>query len=502
MLKRVLFVFMATVITSASLSCREVRMSKEVLKDKIKGAWAGQTFGVTYGGPTEFKFNGRMISDTVSIPWSSQQCKWWFEHDSGLYDDIYMDLTFVDMIERYGVDVPQDTVAKAFANADFKLWHANQAARYNILHGISAPESGYWKNNPHSDDIDFQIESDFAGIMCPGMPRSAAEICDKFGHIMSYGDGWYGGVFTAAMYSLAFVSDDVDYIVNEALRMIPKKSTFHKCIDDVISWCGENEDWRETWQLLMDKWSADIGCPKSVDRPVSIEAKLNSAYVVIGLLYGKKDFEKTMDVATRCGNDSDCNPSTAAGILGVIYGYDNIPDKWISAVREIEEIPFDHTDISLKSAYELSYRHALEMMSRNGGKIKASGITIKRQVPNPVRYESGFEGLVLANRDNVKYMDFSKPFQYVFEGSGFVLDGKLKALDNCPADYVAQLAVYLDGEDKGTQFLPADFIKRKKEYYWDYDLPEGSHTIKLVWLNPIESANLILDNVIVYKNKE
>ncbi len=31
-----------------------ITLSKEVLKDKIKGAWATQTIGVTYGGPTEF----------------------------------------------------------------------------------------------------------------------------------------------------------------------------------------------------------------------------------------------------------------------------------------------------------------------------------------------------------------------------------------------------------------------------------------------------------------
>lgn len=37
-----------------------------------------------------------------------------------------------------------------------------QAARYNILHGsIMPPASGHWKNNPHADEADFQIEADF-----------------------------------------------------------------------------------------------------------------------------------------------------------------------------------------------------------------------------------------------------------------------------------------------------------------------------------------------------
>ena len=31
-----------------------------------------------------------------------------------------------------------DSFAIAFATADYNLWHANQAARYNILHGVKA----------------------------------------------------------------------------------------------------------------------------------------------------------------------------------------------------------------------------------------------------------------------------------------------------------------------------------------------------------------------------
>ena len=34
---------------------KQITMSKEQLMDKIKGAWAGQVLGCTYGGPTEFQ---------------------------------------------------------------------------------------------------------------------------------------------------------------------------------------------------------------------------------------------------------------------------------------------------------------------------------------------------------------------------------------------------------------------------------------------------------------
>ena len=143
----------------------KITMTKESLKDKIKGGWAGQVIGCSYSGPTEFKYKGAMIQDYTPILWYDDYLKETFTSDPGLYDDVYMDLTFVAVMNRAGVNAPADSFALAFANSSYKLWHANQNARYNILNGIMPPASGFWTNNPHADDIDFQIESDFAGMI-------------------------------------------------------------------------------------------------------------------------------------------------------------------------------------------------------------------------------------------------------------------------------------------------------------------------------------------------
>ena len=42
---------------------KTIALSKQQLKNKIKGGWAGQTIGVTFGGPYEFQFNGTFIGD-------------------------------------------------------------------------------------------------------------------------------------------------------------------------------------------------------------------------------------------------------------------------------------------------------------------------------------------------------------------------------------------------------------------------------------------------------
>ena len=477
----------------------EVTLSKDVLLDKIKGGWAGQTIGCTYGGPTEFRFNGTMIQDYVPIDWPDGYIKWYMtESFPGLYDDVYMDLTFVEVFDRLGLDAPADSFAMAFATAEYQLWHANQAARYNILQGIMPPESGHWLNNPHADDIDYQIEADFAGLMSPGMPNAASEISDKIGHIMNYGDGWYGGVYVGAMYSLAFVSDDVEFIVTEALKTIPSQSTFYQCMADVIKWHKQYpDDWKQTWLECEKKWSSDIGCPDGVFVPFNIDAVINSAYIIIGLLYGEGDFFKTMDISTRCGQDSDCNPASSAGILGTMLGYSNIPEKWMKNLREVEDIDFAYTTMSLNDTYRMGFDQALQMVQRNNGKVDGNNVTIKYQQPVAVRYEKAFEGHYPVKREtlNKKIEDIG---EYSFNGIGVVFSGGVRSRNN---DYVAKVEAYIDGNLVETINLPAAYSKRRHDIFWKYQLPKGNHKVSFKWLNPDKDVSINFSNVLVYDDK-
>lgn len=474
-----------------------VTMSKEVLLDKIKGGWAGQTIGCSYGGPTEFDFKGGMITNYTPIPWPDGYIKWWYETSPGLYDDVYMDLTFVEVFDRLGLDAPEDSIAMAFATAEYRLWHANQAARYNILNGIMPPESGHWLNNPHADDLDYQIEADFAGLMSPGMPNSASEISDKVGHIMCYGDGWYGGVYVGAMYALAFVSDDMEFVVTEALKTIPKESKFYQCINDVIGWHKQYpDDWQQTWFEATRKWNEDVGCPSGVFGSFNIDAVINSAYIVIGLLYGEKDFFKTMDIATRCGQDSDCNPASAAGVLGTMIGYSNIPEYWMKNLREVEDMDFAFTHTSLNKVYNTGFRHALEMIQRNGGTVSGDEVTIKCQNPVPVRLEQSFEGHypVEAREMNIP---MTKMDTIEFEGTGAVFRGKLQCDDQ---NYVAEVDFYLDGQFIEQAKLPVAFHDRRQEICYKYQLPKGNHKATLKWKNPRPDATFDFTYLLVYSD--
>jgi hypothetical protein len=483
-----------------SFAQQTITISNDVLKDKIKGGWAGQTIGVTFGGPYEFRYNGTFIQDYQPLHWSDTYVKDNMTNNPGLYDDLYMDLTFVDVFEKYGLNAPVDSFASAFANAEYMLWHANQAARYNILNGIKAPQSGYWMNNPHADDIDYQIESDYAGLMSPAMPNTASEISDKIGHIMNYGDGWYGGVFIGAMYSLAFTSSDIPNIVKTALKTIPQQSSFYKCISDVIHWHDQYpNDWHRTWYELQNKWSDDVACGEGVFAPFDIDAKINSAYVVTGLLYGNSDFTKTLEIATRCGQDADCNPSSVGGVLGTILGYNKIPDLWKKGLKDAEDINFKYTFISLNKVYDIGYKHALQNILAHGGKQQGDNIIIAVQQPTPVRLEQSFPGMYPADKINLNTDIIETTFN--FTGTGFIVSGAAQKKSNDKPDYVIEAELSIDGKKMDTVRLPTNFTTRRYELFWHYGLPNGKHIVTMKVLNPNDDYPLHAYYYIIYTNK-
>lgn len=481
-----------------------IEITKVDLQDKIKGGWAGQVIGCTYGGPTEFQWNGTMIGDHVPIPWDDSRMLWYYENSPGLYDDIYMDLTFVDVFEKYGFNASDSLHALAFANAGYYLWHANQAARYNILNGIMPPASGHWKNNPHSDDIDFQIEADFAGLMAPGMVNAANEIAWDIGHIMNYGDGVYGGNFVATMYALAFIYNDIEFIVEEALKTIPSQSKYYQCIADVLSWYREDpDDWKKAWFEAQKKWTYDVGCPDGVFRPFNIDATINGAYIAIGLLYGKGDYGATIDISTRCGYDSDCNPANAAGILGTMIGYSNIPDYWKQGIDKVEDMNFRYTEMSLNKVYETGLRHAVEMIGRNGGTEDGDKMVIRYQEPQTVPLEISFEGLFPTERKNLKgpLTQKNPEISFEMEGCGFVVTGQAAKGDQLP-DIDLEVEVFADGQLLETVKMPTHRRIRRLEVAWNYDLTEGSHTITLKAKNIPEGYRIQTNDVLLYSTVE
>jgi hypothetical protein len=394
-MKKLLFVPVIFIILSGcNTNSKEFRNIKpDILKDKIAGGWAGKMIGVTYGAPTEFHAKGEIFPD--SINWKPSDIK-----GSLRQDDIYVQLTFLMSMDKYGPEAPSKKYQEMFARAGYPLWHANMQARKNWYDSIFAPNSGMPEYNIHADDIDFQIEADYIGFMSPGMPNTAMGIADKIGRIMNYGDGVYGGIFVAALYAEAFFQSDIPKIIDKALLSIPAESDYAKTIRDVIKLHDQYPtDWQSAWKELEGKWGDVDIC--GAGSPFNIDAKLNGAYIVMGLLYGEGDPMKTLEISTRCGQDSDCNPSNAMAVLGVIEGMSGLPAEMQDGVKATGDALFINTDYSFNTAVESTYKYALELIKRDGGEVKDKMIRVKAQDPVAPEFVVAFPNVVFDKKISV-----------------------------------------------------------------------------------------------------
>jgi len=372
---------------------RTRRISVEEYVDKMKAGWIGQMAGVGWGGPTEFRYKGVVIPEDKMPQWQPNLINQFQQ------DDIYVEMTFVRTLEVHGFGVSIRQAGIDFANSGYQLWHANKAGRDNLRAGIAPPDSGHPKFNSHADDIDYQIEADFSGLIAPGMPNVAIQLGEVFGRLMNYGDGLYGGQFVGGMYAEAFFEDDIIKIVEAGLRCIPKESVYHECISDVLRWHAKYpDDWAKTWQLINEKYQLNgqyrrFSCTGPQDE-FNIDAKINGAYIVMGLLYGQGDPDKTIIISTRCGQDSDCNPSNAAGILFTTLGFKSLPEKYKIALDPSGK--FSHTPYNFPTLVRVCEKLARQAVTHCGGKITVDDqgqehFVIPRQKPNPTPLEQCWE---------------------------------------------------------------------------------------------------------------
>jgi hypothetical protein len=373
------------------------RISVEDYVDKMKAGWIGQMAGVGWGGPTEFHYRGEIIPEDKMPVWKPEMINQFRQ------DDIYVEMTFLRTLELHGMDVSIRQAGIDFANSGYPLWHANNEGRTLLRRGIAPPDSGHPEFNKHADDIDYQIEADYAGLIAPGMPNVAIRLGETFGRLMNYGDGLYGGQFIGGMYAEAFFETDMEKIVRAGLACIPQGSQYAECIRDVLAWHQQHPDtWQKTWQLVEAKYQDNpdyrrFSCDKGA---FNIDAKINGAYIVIGLLYGNRDPDQTIIIATRCGQDSDCNPSNAGGILFTTIGFKNLPARFTSALDP--EGKFSHTPYNFPTLVEVSKKLVRESVTRAGGKVEkdAGGrevFVIPVRQPKPTRLEQCWDPGPIAN---------------------------------------------------------------------------------------------------------
>lgn len=329
----------------------EEKLDQETLYNKIYGAWLGRVAGCLLGKPVEgwrtpklntllkatdnYPLNRYMSSDIfeeLKKELELNEGATWINKIDGKAptdDDTNYTVLGLKILERYGRSFSSHDVAEAWLSymPYLSACTAERVAYKNIASGIFPTQSAIYKN-PFREWIGAQIRADFYGYINPGEPEMAAEMAWRDAAISHVKNGIYGEMFVAAMLAAACVTDDMREIIDAGLGEIPEKCRLAEKIQLTISWYKERltaDTAFEKLHELYDENDAHHWC-----HTIS-----NAMIVVLALLYGNKDFEKSICLSVQTGFDTDCNGATVGSIVGMILGADAMPEKWISPFHDV-----------------------------------------------------------------------------------------------------------------------------------------------------------------------
>jgi len=248
-------------------------------------------------------------------------------------DDLGGMLTFLRAIPDYGYskEVTAEQIGKTWLNylveEQTVLWWGGRGmstehtAYLNLKAGIPAPASGSIKTNGHlvAEQIGSQIFIDGWAMVAPGDPDLAASLARRGASVSHDGEAIYGAQIVAVMEAMAFVEPDINTCLDTALSYIPADSIIASLICEVREWHAKEPDWHLSLDWLNTNYSYDRFRGACHIIP-------NHGVIIMSLLYGDDNFQKSLMIANTSGLDTDCNAGNVGCFLGIKNGLTGIEE--------------------------------------------------------------------------------------------------------------------------------------------------------------------------------
>jgi ADP-ribosylglycohydrolase len=332
-------------------------------EERVYAGILGKIIGVYLGRPFEGWTNDRIEAELGEINY--------YVHERLGYplvvadDDISGTFTFIRALEDHGIsaELTAEQIGKTWLNYLIEertiLWwggmgnSTEHTAFLRLKHGIPAPRSGSIELNTQevAEQIGAQIFIDSWAMVAPGEPELAARLAREAGSVSHDGEAIYGAQVVAAMESAAFYENDLGKLLDIGLGLIPDDCVIRRLIDDLRQWHAADGDWRQTFGRIQERYGYDRYAGNCHMIP-------NHAIIILALLYGDDDFQKSQMIANTAGWDTDCNAANVGCLMGIkngLAGIDAGPD-WRGPVADrMFKISADGGD-ALTDAVRETYR--------------------------------------------------------------------------------------------------------------------------------------------------
>ncbi|KKY16293.1 hypothetical protein UCRPC4_g05955 [Phaeomoniella chlamydospora] len=293
--------------------------------ERVYAGVLGKLIGVYLGRPFEGWTHQRIMNELGTIRHYVHE-----QLDVPLVvtdDDVSGTFLFLRALEEHGYssDISPEAIGKTWLNnivekQSVLWWGGNgisteHTAFLNLKRGIPAPRSGSIEVNGQTiaEQIGAQIFIDGWAMVCPGDPVRAAKLARAAASVSHDGEAVFAAQLLAAMEAEAFVSKDVNHLLDTGLSVIPMDCLVSKLVRDIRSWAAIDKDWLQTRQRIEDSYGYD-------KFPGICHMIPNHGLIILALIYGGNDFHVAMSIVNTCGWDTDCNSGNVGCLVALMHG--------------------------------------------------------------------------------------------------------------------------------------------------------------------------------------
>lgn len=238
-------------------------------------------------------------------------------------DDLDIQLVWLDVLLQKGVNFNQDDLMEAFIDCYRFNFSEYGYGKRNFRRGIKPPYSGCY-NNDFNECLGSPIRSEIWGLIAPGNPKLASEYAYLDSTIDHSNESAYAEMYLSAIIAEGFTCSDLKHTLQYCLSFISSDSRVYFCVKDAIGYYENGVCWDNAIKQIHNDYGHS-------DATYSV---YNIGVVILGLLYGGGDFDKTLTTTINGGYDTDCTCATAGAIFAMFYGKDSIPEKWVTLAEQ------------------------------------------------------------------------------------------------------------------------------------------------------------------------